>query len=222
MHRRAKRLVAAVLLLAALTVTPMIALAASYIDIPLNHSPSGPGTGGYDGDNNWQTTGTGYESLQATGTNHYLASANQIYWSQASIDWIRASTQANRYQPAIVYHATNRSGSNCGHGYYESYWTDLPGNWGFHKPGAVGCDDNEMRIGVGLPWSMAAYQYYTAQATWVDQSNFAGELDIDNYWLDTQPPAWNPGGVIIRDNQGKLCFNQNSVSQPGGSNFSCP
>ena len=119
MRCRFKRLAAPIVLLAMLTITPMVVLAASYADIPLNHSPSGSGIGGYDGDNNWYTAGTGDESLQANGNNHYLASGNNLYWSQASIDWIRNSTQGNRYQPAIVYHANNTGGSNCGHGYYE-------------------------------------------------------------------------------------------------------
>lgn len=218
MRHRFKHFAAPIaMLVLLLTIAPMVALAATYVDIPMNH------TNGYDGTNNWYTASAGVFKLRADGNNHYVAHTGNVYWSLDSITWIRNSTQNNRYQPAMVFHARNYQGTNCGHGYYESYWSDLPGNWSRTKPDDLGCDNNELRVGAGLPWGMQAWQYYYTEGTWVDQSGFSGEIDFDNYWLDTQPPPWNPGGVIIRDYQAKLCHNNNSVSQPDlNIGFKCP
>lgn len=215
MRSRHSRLAALATLCAALLIYPSIALAATYIETAMNHENP------YDGTNNWGTASQGVEKLEATGSSHYLVKGDNLYWTTNGITWIRNSTQGNRYQPVIVFHAMNQGGGNCGHGYWESYWSDLPGNWGAYKPSDLGCDDNELRVGAGLPWSINAYQVYSAQGTWVDQSSIPGQIDIDNYWFDTQPPIWS-GGVIIRDHQGKLCFSSNSVSPPSGSNYSCP
>lgn len=215
-HKSLRGVVIAVVAAICLMASPLIALAASHADIPGHHANF------YTGSNNQFDSDPAYLNLDNVAWQKTKASLTNLYWTQTSIDWIRASTQGNRFQPSMVFHALRAGGADCAFGYYESYYSQLPGNWGYHKPSAVGCNDNELRVGVGLPWNLVSYTRYYTEATWVDTASFGtnGEIDFDNYWLDTI--NGQPGDWIIRDNQAKLCFSPNSVSQPSGSNFSCP
>lgn len=191
-----------------LVCAPLIALAANYSQIGMQHNNA------YDGTNNYQTASQGVWYVETPDAYRYRGYTGNVYWSQNSINWIRNSTQSNRYQPSLVLHAfKGGGGENCDGGYYESSWSNLPGSWGATKPSAIGCDNNELRQSAGLPWNMNPWQVYAMEGTWVNTSGGTGELTFDNYWLDTQPPVWNPGGVIIRDYQAKLCFNGWTVAQ---------
>lgn len=211
MRIRLKPFAVPIVLVALLALVPLIAAAANYNDIPMNHYNP------YDGTNNWGTSSQGVWKVYTPDGLRYKGHTGNVYWSLNSITWIRNSTQGNRYQPAMVVHAfKGGGGEHCDGGYYESYWSDLPGNWSQVKPSAVGCDNNELRVGAGLPWNMNAYQVYYTEGTWVNTSGGSGELTFDNYWLDTQPPPWNPYGSIIRDFQAKLCFSDINIDQPSG------
>lgn len=208
--------VIAVIAAACLIASPLIALAASHADIPGHHGSPYPGT------NNQFDSDPAYLNLDVVAWQKIKASLTNLYWTQTSIDWIRTWTDGNRRQPSMVFHALRAHGAECTPGYYESYYSQLPGNWGYHKPGAIGCNDNELRVGVGLPWNLVSYTRYYTEVTWVDTTPYGtdGEIDFDNYWLDTA--GGQPGTPINRDNQAKLCFGLNDVFQPNQSGFTCP
>ena len=86
-----------------------------------------------------------------------------------------------------------------------------------------GTINSEMRVTVGLPWSLQPYDVwpyeYMATATWADQAYIVGsknEFTVDNYWH-------RPSDVttVRRDYMNKVCYSFNSVALPGGVNYSC-
>lgn len=173
--------------------------------------------------NNINTSSPGYlNGYSPTNNNDFLASGEYIQWRQQEVSWIQGSTQGNTYQPAIVYHAIDRTNNNdCGYGYYDSAWSNLPGYNAVVKAACWYGDSSEIRFTVGLPWSLQAEQSYNTQVIWHDlEPQFKHEMTIDNYWWKALGASWDQP-VIHRDRMTKYCFYANTVSSPGAG-FVCP
>jgi hypothetical protein len=198
MRRHVKRLSVPFAMLALLiSVSSALAGGGSFYQ-PLGHNNP------YTGSNNWQTAGPGYLAGYYNAPYDYTASGEYLYWSQDAINWIRANTQDNRYQPSFVFHAFLYNNPNqCAFGTYLSSWSDLPSRY-VYKKSTCGGDENELREMVGTPWDLQPWQYYNAQARYYDATDpsYKWEINIDNYWVDT---GYFMAGVI-KDNMQKFCY----------------
>jgi hypothetical protein len=201
------------MLLALLVIAPIAVYAGGEPVVGFGHSNPGPWS------NNVGTYWQGHLHGTNPNNNGYWASGEYIQWSPGAIDWVRANNHENRYQPAIVFHAFDKTRGGCSLGYYSTYGTNLPGNW-WQRKAACFSDRSEARIAVGLPWELGEGVYY-AQAYWVDESYPVGytvnEINIDNYWIDSHS-SWEAG---TKDNMAKFCLYRNYAYAPNGPNWTC-
>lgn len=241
MRRHIKRLdtpiqlVAAIVLLAMLVVTPMQALAAGetalYLSDFSNTNPNGTPKNrpnAYGGSNNMDP-GHAWGILHGISNDghNYTARGEEIWFSPSAVSWIQNNTQphgyVNQYQPSIVFHAQDVNpdrSTDCSSGGWASPWSDLPGVYYTVKDACGFGDESEIRMTVGLPWELRSYDYegyefrYTTSVDWQDYLGYyVNQITIDNYWLDTRAPWWG-SDVIIRDRMTKFCFEANRVWNP--------
>jgi hypothetical protein len=209
-HRGNRQITGAMLLAVVGLIISVSAAAAWQFSILFTHNSP------YNESNNYPYGSTAYYGqLDAdTGTSKYLAEGSWIEWNQAAINWILSnrggSWSSNEFQVAIVFHAFLPNSQTCANVGIDWWASNLPGAWAYQRSNC------ELREFAGDPTQLSTSGNYYAQIQYADQSGGAnGEINIDNYWVDTQ---WQT--VSHRDWMGKFCYGNGRVWQP--TNGNCP
>lgn len=160
--------------------------------------------------------------LEFPGSDRYArASGEHVKWTAAQVTWITANRGIHgsfNYQPAMVFHAFQNTGSGCGNFRSEGIgsgwnWSNLPGFYTWGKSTCFSGKNNEIRF-IATGTIVAGTEYYY-QSMFRDQTypgtSSTGMITADSYW-----DQWGLGTHFgqYNDFHTKYCISTTTVFVP--------